>query len=169
VSALTSQFPAVRLATAREVVVAFVVTSLVVKKLVEVALVVVLFTAVKFWRVEELRAKRLPRVARPELLRVVEKRFVEKKLVVVAWVVVERSATKPPVKVELAAEMKPFRKPRVVEVETPHDWTVQANGEPPESVPQKSEPLVEALTSQFAAFKFRTAREVVVAFEVVAF
>ena len=46
--------------------------------------------------------------------------------------VVERSATNPPVKVEEAVEMKPLRKPRVVEVETPHDSTVQANGAEPE-------------------------------------
>ena len=40
-------------------------------------------------------------------------------MVVVALVVVDLSAIKPPVKVEDAVERKPFRKPRVVEVETP--------------------------------------------------
>ena len=84
VSALTSQFPAVRLAMASEVVVAFVATSLVTASVVEVAFVVVLLEAVKFWRVEDEVTRRFPRVARPEALRVVPKRFVEKKLVVVA-------------------------------------------------------------------------------------
>ncbi len=83
-SALTSQFPAVRFRIAREVVVALVATSFVVEKLVEVAEVVVEFTAVKFWRVVEPIARMLPRVARPEAFNVVPKRFVEKKLVVVA-------------------------------------------------------------------------------------
>ena len=38
----------------------------------------------------------------------------------VASVVVERFAMKPPVNVEEAVEIKPLKKPRVVEVETPH-------------------------------------------------
>ncbi len=80
--------------------------------------------------------RRLPRVARPEALRVVAKRLVEKKLVEVACVVVDLSAMNPPVKVEEAVEINPLKKPRVVEVETPHGCTVQANGLPPESVPQ---------------------------------
>ncbi len=51
--------------------------------------------------------------------RLVELAVVAKKLVVVALVVVLRSAIKPPVKVLEAVERKPFRKPSVVEVETP--------------------------------------------------
>ena len=40
-------------------------------------------------------------------------------MVVVALVVVERLAKKPPVKVDEAVEIKPLRNPKVVEVETP--------------------------------------------------
>ena len=94
---------------------------LVEKRFVVVACVPVALTKVRFWRVEELLTRRFPTVARPELLSVVPKILVEKKLVVVACVVVERSAINPPVKVEEAVEIKPFKKPRVVEVETPHD------------------------------------------------
>ena len=64
-----------------------------------------------------------PRVALPVLSevekRLVEEAVVEKKLVVVALVVVDWFAINPPVKVEEAVEIKPERKPRVVEVETP--------------------------------------------------
>jgi hypothetical protein len=55
----------------------------------------------------------------PDPKKLVVEAVVAKKLVVVAEVVVLRSATKPPVKVDEAVERKPFRKPRVVEVETP--------------------------------------------------
>lgn len=55
------------------------------------------------------------------------------KEVEVALVVVPAFARKPPVKVEEAVERKPFRKPSVVEVDTPQDCTVHAKGAP---VPQ---------------------------------
>ena len=42
----------------------------------------------------------------------------------------ERLARKPPVKVEEAVEMKPLKKPRVVEVETPQLVGVQAKAAP---------------------------------------
>ena len=61
------------------------------------------------------RVPMLPEVEK----RLVDEAVVEKRLVVVAEVVVELSAMKPPVKVEEAVERKPLRKPRVVEVETP--------------------------------------------------
>jgi len=61
------------------------------------------------------RVPMLPEVEK----RLVDEAVVEKRLVVVALVVVDLSAIKPPVKVEDAVERKPFRKPRVVEVETP--------------------------------------------------
>ncbi len=65
--------------------------------------------------------------------RLVELAVVAKELVVVALVVVDLSATKPPVKVELAVETKPLRNPSVVVVETPHGCIVQAKapGPPP--------------------------------------
>ncbi len=71
------------------------------------------------------------------------------RLVVVAWVVVERSAMKPPVKVEDAVERKPCKKPRVLEVETPQEVGVQANGAPvpaPSSISQPKRPLAQVKT-----------------------
>ena len=62
------------------------------------------------------------------------------RLVVVAAVVVERSARKPPVKVELAVEIKPWKKPNVVEVETPQAVVVQAKAEPLWSAAQPKTP-----------------------------
>jgi len=50
---------------------------------------------------------------------------VAKREVEVALVVVERSARKPPVKVDDAVEMNPLRNPRVVEVELPQVSTVK--------------------------------------------
>ena len=49
----------------------------------------------------------------------------------------------------------PFVKPMVVEVETPYVWTVNGKAAP-ESVPQERTPVLDALTSQDAAFKFDT-------------
>ena len=94
------------------------------KRLVVVALVPVALTKVKFWRVVEPTTSRSPDelmvvVAVWPTLKVLAVRLDEKRLVVVAEVVVERSAMKPPVNVEEAVERKPFKKPRVVEVETP--------------------------------------------------
>ena len=51
--------------------------------------------------------------------RLVEEAVILKKLVVVAEVVVDLSAIKPPVKVEEAVERNPLSRPKVVEVETP--------------------------------------------------
>jgi len=75
------------------------------------------------------------------------------------------------VRVEDADEINPLKNPRVVVVDTPQVWT--SNGKerllPVASVPQYREPLVVAFTSQFTAFRFRIAREVVVASVPVAF
>jgi len=62
----------------------------------------------------------VPPTVRSEEKRFVELAVVEKRLVVVALVVVELPVmSKLESIVELAVERKPFRKPRVVEVETP--------------------------------------------------
>ncbi len=61
--------------------------------------------------------------------KLVELAVVEKKLVVVALVVVELEAVKF-VRVDDAVERKPERKPRVVEVELPHEVGVQAKSLP---------------------------------------
>ena len=66
---------------------------------------------------------RVPEIEADPVVKEVEKRLVEeavveKRLVVVAEVVVELVAVKL-VKVEEAVERKPFKKPSVVEVETP--------------------------------------------------
>jgi hypothetical protein len=52
--------------------------------------------------------------------RLVNVPVLEKRLVVVACVVVLRSAKNPPVNVDEAVDMKPSKKPRVVEVALPH-------------------------------------------------
>ena len=60
--------------------------------------------------------------------------------------------------VEDADEMKPG-KPRIVEVELPHDCGVQGKvAEPVESVPQENVPFVLAFTSQLAALSPETIR-----------
>lgn len=81
----------------------------------------------------QLPTVRVPMVAVLARISVVEARPETKRLVVVAFVVVERSAMKPPVKVELAVEMNPLKNPNVVEVETPQLCTLQAKapGPPP--------------------------------------
>ena len=94
------------------------------KKLVEVALVEVEFEAVKFCKVEEPMTRRSPDelmvvVAVPPILKELPVNKLANELVEVAEVVVDRLAMKPPVKVEEAVERKPFKKPRVVEVELP--------------------------------------------------
>ncbi len=111
------------------------------------------FTKVRFWRVVELLTRRLVRVARLPVRvpmvaefekRLVVEAVVAKRVVVVALVVVDLSATKPPVKVEEAVEMKPLKKPRVVEVETPQDCTVQAKEPaPPSSTSQPNRPPLQ--------------------------
>ena len=88
------------------------------------ALVEVEFEAVKFCKVEEPMTRRSPDelmvvVAEPPILKELPVNKLAKELVEVAEVVVERLAMKPPVKVEEAVERKPFKKPRVVEVELP--------------------------------------------------
>ena len=67
----------------------------------------------------------MPPTVRNEEKRFVELAVVEKKLVVVAWVVVLLSAKNPPVKVDEAVERKPFKNPRVVEVELPQEVGVK--------------------------------------------
>ena len=62
------------------------------------------------------------------------------KEVLVAFVVVDVFAMNPPVKVELAVLRKPFRKPRVVEVETPQGCTVQAKAPAPAFAVSLSQP-----------------------------
>ena len=94
------------------------------KKLVEVALVEVEFEAVKFCKVEEPLTGRSPDelmvvVAEPPILKELPVKRLAKELVEVAEVVVDWFAMKPPVKVLEAVERKPFKKPRVVEVELP--------------------------------------------------
>ena len=73
---------------------------------------------------DQVRKEPAWQVTRPKPPTLVPKRLVveavvEKKLVEVALVVVLWLAIKPPVKVEEAVEMKPWKNPRVVEVETP--------------------------------------------------
>ena len=94
------------------------------KKLVVVALVPVAFTKVKFCKVEEPMTRRSPDelmvvVAEPPILKESPVKRLAKELVEVAEVVVLWFAMKPPVKVEEAVERKPFKKPKVVEVELP--------------------------------------------------
>ena len=103
-----------------------VVLAVVAKRLVVVALDEVELIEVKFCRVVEPETKRSPEelmvvVAVPPILRELPVICPPKKEVEVASVVVDLLARKPPVKVEEAVEMKPWKKPRVVEVETPHD------------------------------------------------
>lgn len=109
--------------------------AVVAKRLVEVELEVVELVAVNLWRVVEPETRRSPLelmvvVAVPPIRSWLPVKIEEKKFVVVASVVVERLAKKPPVKVELAVEMKPWKKPRVVEVETPQEVGVHAKAEP---------------------------------------
>ena len=89
-----------------------------------VALVPVALTKVKFCKVEEPMTRRSPEVlmvvvAEPPILKELPVKRLAKELVEVAEVVVERLAMKPPVKVLEAVERKPWRKPKVVEVELP--------------------------------------------------
>src|SRR3989344_26043 len=77
------------------------------------------------------------------------------KEVLVAEVVVEVLAMNPPVKVEEAVEMKPLRKPRVVEVETPQGCTVQAKAPAPELAVSASQPKVPSVqVSMFSVAQF---------------
>ena len=127
-----------------------VVDAVVEKRLVVVALDEVELTAVKFWRVVEPTTRRSPDelmvvVAVPPILNWLPVKVEEKSEVVVASVVVDRFARKPPVKVEEAVEMKPLKKPRVVEVETPQDCGVQANVPPPTLESSTSQPKTPPL------------------------
>jgi hypothetical protein len=68
----------------------------------------------------ELTKRPFPPISINEENRLVDEAVVEKRLVVVACVVVLRSARNPPVNVDEAVDMKPSKKPRVVEVALPH-------------------------------------------------
>ena len=74
--------------------------------------------------------------------------MVENKLVVVALVVVELPVMRrlPAMVEEAEFEMKPASKPRIVEVETPHEVGVQAKGAP-ELVPQ-AVPMLERVPAE---------------------
>ena len=134
-----------------------VLDAVVLNKLVVVAEVPVALTKVKFWRVVEPMTKRSPEelmvvVAVPPILIELAVRMLENKLVVVAEVVVELPLTsKLPVILKLesmvldAVEMKPFKNPRVVEVETPHEVGVQAKVPlPPQALPVlEMRPVIE--------------------------
>src|SRR3989344_5099186 len=83
------------------------------------------------------------------------------KEVLVAEVVVEVLAMNPPVKVEEAVEMKPLRKPRVVEVATPYAVVVKGKVEarvrvPPREtvVPPVKEPPVVTVIEELASWLF---------------
>ena len=91
---------------------------------VVVAEVPVALVKVKFCKVVEPTTRRSPEVlmvvvAEPPILKEFAVKRLAKELVEVAEVVVLWFAMKPPVKVEEAVERKPWRKPKVVEVELP--------------------------------------------------
>lgn len=108
------------------------------KKFVVVALVPVALLKVKFWNVDDALARMLLNVPVPLTVNVppvpvVKKRLVLeavvlKKFVVVALVPVAVEKVKF-VRVDDAVERKPFRKPIVVEVETPYEVTVKSKVE----------------------------------------
>ena len=91
---------------------------------VVVALVPVALTKVKFCKVEEPMTRRSPEVlmvvvAEPPILKELPVKRLAKELVEAAEGGGERLAMKPPGKVLEAVERKPWRKPKVVEVELP--------------------------------------------------
>src|SRR3989344_3257763 len=95
---------------------------------------------------EESTISPVPPTVSNEENRLVELAVVENKLVVVALVVVELPVMRrlPAMVEEAEFEMKPALKPRIVEVETPQDVGVQANGspEPPMIELQPKRPVV---------------------------
>ena len=102
----------------------FVELAVAEKKLVVVALVPVAFEKVKFWRVVEPTTSRSPEelmveVAEPPIESELPEKMEEKRLLVVVALVPVAFEKVKFWRVEEAVERNPFKRPMVVEVETP--------------------------------------------------